>query len=102
SVSARPGTLPTAVTSVVSSGLLLAAVATGFGPMLLSEPGASPCGSMLQAGPNTSALVVTPSPAAGADEVIGAAAAGLGACELVVPPEPQAASATVSAANAPT
>jgi hypothetical protein len=46
--------------------------------------------------------VVTPSPAAGADEVIGAAAAGLGACELVVPPEPQAASATVSAANAPT
>src|ERR1700733_8970435 len=90
-VSARPGTLPTAVTSVVSSGLLLAAVATGFGPMLLSEPGASPCGSMLQAGPKTSALVVTPvlsadDAVAGAIAVAGAAAGALVALPLELVP----------------
>ena len=102
SVSGRPGTALTAVTNVVSSGLVLAAVATGCGPMLLSEPGASPCGSWLHAGPKTSALVVTPVSAAG---VIGAdaGAAGALAAELeagaAVPP--QAARARVAAAITP-
>src|SRR3954471_7928320 len=75
SVSARPGTLPTAVTSVVSSGLVPAALATGCGPMSSSEPGASPWGSWLQAGPKTSASVVTPAPAA-ADIGVDIGAAG--------------------------
>src|SRR6476469_6909534 len=102
SVSGSPGTALTAVTSVVSSGLVLAAVATGCGPMELSEPGALPCGSWPQAGPKTSELVVTPVSAAAGAAVIGAAAAGL----LPPPVEgvallPQAASATVAAAIAP-
>src|SRR4051794_41716268 len=95
SVSARPGTFPTAVTSVVSSGLVLAALATGCGPMLLSEPGASPCGSWPQAGPKTSALVVTPVLAAAVAEAdgldaaeLGAAAAELGAAAGAAVPPP--------------
>src|SRR4051795_12974043 len=104
SVSARPGTLPTAVTSVVSNGLVPAALATGCGPMLFSEPGASPCGSMLQAGPKTSALVVTPFAAAAGAGLIGADAAGALAGALVagVVVPPQAVRVTVSAASAPT
>src|SRR4249919_3498968 len=100
SVSGRPGTALTAVTRVVSSGLVPAAVATGCGPMELSEPGALPCGSWLQAGPKTSALVVTPLSAMA--DVIGAAAAGLAAplVEGVAVP-PQAASAAVAAAITP-
>src|SRR6185437_2309007 len=103
SVSGRPGTALTAVTSVVSSGLVLAAVATGCGPIALSEPGASPCGSWPHAGPKTSALVLTPVSAAAAAGVAGAAAgapaAGLDA-GAVVPP--QAARARVAAAITPT
>src|SRR4051812_36962212 len=105
SVSARPGTFPTAVTSVVSSGLVLAALATGCGPMLSSEPGASPCGSMLQAGPKTSALVVTPSAAAGAAAGAGladAAGALAGALLAGAVLAPQAVRDTVRAASAPT
>src|SRR5256885_14726705 len=54
----------TAATSLVSSGFVDAAEATGRGPIESSEPGAEPCGSCEQAGPKTSALVVTPSAAA--------------------------------------
>src|SRR5438045_8964516 len=79
SVSGRPGTALTAVTRVDSSGLVLAAVATGCGPIALSEPGASPCGSWLQAGPKTSAFVVTPVAVDAAADVAGAADGGGGA-----------------------
>jgi len=71
--------------------------------MLFSEPGASPCGSWLQAGPNTSALVVTPLDAAADAEAD--AGADMGAEDAVVEPEPEppphAARVTVSAAIAP-
>jgi hypothetical protein len=61
---------------------------------------------MLQAGPKTSAFVVTPLLADAAAEVAGAADAAAGALVAVVPDGlaevPQAASATVTAAIAPT
>jgi hypothetical protein len=61
---------------------------------------------MLQAGPNTSAFVVTPVSDNAAAEVAGAADAAAGALVAVVldglAEVPQAASATVTAAIAPT
>jgi hypothetical protein len=71
--------------------------------MELSEPGALPCGSWPQAGPKTSALVVTPLSAMA--DVMGAAAASAAGLDALpaegVAVPPQAASATVAAAIAP-
>ena len=74
--------------------------------MLFSEPGASPCGSWPQAGPKTSALVVTPVGGRGGGRRRAEAAAerarpwpARAALGAAVPP--QAASATVRAAITP-
>jgi hypothetical protein len=70
--------------------------------MELSEPGASPCGSWLHAGPKTSALVVTPVFAVAAADVAGAAAGALAAgLEAGAAVPPQAARVSVAAAIAP-
>src|SRR6185437_2704959 len=69
----------TALVSVVSNGLWLAAVATGSLTMPCAEPGPS-VGTWLQAGPKISLILVTPLPV-GAVAAPGGAAGSLAGVE---------------------